>query len=194
VAFRNRNHLAGGRFSVPARLFSGPRPDKDGEIVKRWYALYTKPKKERQVNTLLKGQGIETYLPTVRRKVRRRDRPDRIIYFPCYLFARIDFKTTPRSSIAWMPGVRRIVSLGEQPAAVADEIVDLIRERLGEIEEVAYGRLRKGDRVRIRSGPLRDLEAIFDGPLSSSDRVRILLDVMGRMTPADIDYSDLTPL
>jgi transcription antitermination factor NusG len=90
--------------------------------------------------------------------------------------------------------VRRIVSLGEQPAAVADEIVELIRERLGEIEEVAYGRLRKGDRVRIRSGPLRDLEAIFDGPLSSSDRVRILLDVMGRMTPADIDYSDLTPL
>jgi len=162
--------------------------------VKRWYALYTKPKKERQVNTLLKGQGIETYLPTVRRKVRRRDRPDRIVYFPCYLFARIDFKATPRSSIAWMPGVRRIVSLGEQPAAVADEIVELIRERLGEIEEVAYGRLRKGDRVRIRSGPLRDLEAIFDAPLSSADRVRILLDVMGRLTPADIDYSDLTPL
>jgi transcriptional antiterminator RfaH len=156
--------------------------------------LYTKPKKERQVNTLLRGQGIETYLPTVRRKVRRRDRPDRVIYFPCYVFAHIDFKVTPHSSIAWMPGVRRIVSFGERPAVVADEIVEVLRDRLEDIEEVGYGRLKKGDAVRIRSGPLRDLEAIFDQPLSASHRVRVLLDVMGRMTPVEIDYSQISSL
>lgn len=162
--------------------------------MERWYALYTKPRKERQVHALLQGRGIESYLPTVRRKVRRRDRPDRVIYFPCYIFAFLDFKVTPRSSIAWMPGVRRIVAFGDQPAVVADEIIDLIRDRLSDVEEVSYGRLKKGDRVRIQSGPLRDLEAIFDQPLSSRDRVRVLLNVMGRMTPAEIDYSDLSPL
>lgn len=162
--------------------------------MKRWYALYTKPHKERQVSNLLQEEGIETYLPTVRRKIRRRDRPDRVVYFPCYLFARIDFQVTPRSSIAWMPGMRRIVTFGEKPAVVADQLVDLIRRRLGDIEEVSYGRLKQGDRVRITAGPLRDLEAVFDRPLSSADRVRVLLDVMGRMTPADIDYSDITPL
>jgi len=162
--------------------------------LERWYALYTKPRKERQVHALLQGRGIESYLPTVRRKVRRRDRPDRVIYFPCYIFAFLDFKVTPRSSIAWMPGVRRIVAFGDQPAVVADEIIDLIRDRLSDVEEVSYGRLKKGDRVRIQSGPLRDLEAIFDQPLSSRDRVRVLLNVMGRMTPAEIDYSDLSPL
>lgn len=162
--------------------------------MERWYALYTKPRKERQVHALLQGRGIETYLPTVRRKVRRRDRPDRVVYFPCYLFALLDFKVTPHSSIAWMPGVRRIVAFGDQPAVVADEIINLIRGRLSDVEEVGYGRLKKGDRVRIQSGPLRDLEAIFDQPLSSKDRVRVLLDVMGRMTPAEIDYSDLSPL
>lgn len=162
--------------------------------VKRWYALYTKPHQERQVSGLLEEQGIETYLPTVRRKVRRRDRPDRVVYFPCYLFARVDFRATPRSSIAWMPGIRRIVSFGEQPAVVDDAIVSIVRQRLGDIEEVAYGRIKQGDRVRITSGPLRDLEAVFDRPLSAAERVRVLLDVMGRMTPADIDYSDITPL
>jgi transcriptional antiterminator RfaH len=159
--------------------------------MKHWYALFTKPKKEHQVNALLRGRGIETYLPTVRRKVRRRDRPDRIVYFPCYLFARIDFQVIPRSSIAWMPGMRRIVSSGEQPTAVADEIVELIRLRLGGIEEIGHGRLKQGDRVRITSGPLRDLEAVFDQPLSQENRVRILLDVVGRMTPVDIDYSQI---
>jgi transcriptional antiterminator RfaH len=162
--------------------------------MQRWYALYTKPKKERQVDALLREQGIETYLPTVQRKVRRRDRPDRIVYFPCYLFARLDLSDTPRSSIDWMPGVRHIVSLGERPAVVADEIVDLVRRRLEGIEEVSYGRLKQGDRVRITSGPLRDLEAMFDQPLSSADRVRVLLEVMGRMTPVDIDPSQITPI
>jgi transcription elongation factor/antiterminator RfaH len=160
----------------------------------RWYALYTKPKKERQVDALLREQGIETYLPTARRKVRRRDRPDRIVYFPCYLFARLDLGDTPRSSINWMPGIRHIVSLGEQPAVVADEIVELLRRRLEGIEEAGYGNLKQGDRVRITSGPLRDLEAIFDRPVSAADRVRVLLDVMGRMTPVEIDHSEISPM
>jgi transcriptional antiterminator RfaH len=162
--------------------------------MEHWYALYTKPKKEHQVDALLREQGIETYLPTVRRKVRRRDRPDRVVYFPSYLFALLDFTVVPHSSIAWMPGVRRIVSFGDQPAIVADEIVKLIRRRLDDYEEIGYRRLRQGDRVRITSGPLRDLEAVFDRPLSAADRVRILLDVVGRMTPVEIDYSQIEPL
>ena len=157
----------------------------------RWYALYTKTRKERQVEISLRGQGIETYLPTVKRKVQRRDRPDRVVYFPCYLFARIDLEVVPRSSIDWMPGIRRIVGTGGQPAVVDDEIVEMVRSRLGTIEEVGYGGLRRGDRVRIVSGPLRDLEAVFDKPMSSANRVRVLLDVVGRMTPVDIDYSDI---
>lgn len=162
--------------------------------MEHWYALFTKPKKEHQVNALLQGLGIETYLPTVRRKVRRRDRPDRIVYFPCYLFARIDFRVVPRSSITWMQGMRRIVSSGEQPTVVADDIVELIRVRLDDVEEIGHGRLKQGDRVRITAGPLRDLEAVFDQPLSQENRVRILLDVVGRMTPVDIDYSQIKPV
>jgi transcriptional antiterminator RfaH len=159
--------------------------------MEHWYALYTKPRKERQVDALLRGRGIETYLPTVRRKTKRRDRPERIVYFPCYLFARLDFETLPRSSIAWMPGIRSVASMGEQPAIVADEIVELVRCRLEAIEDVGCGRFRKGDRVRVVSGPLRDLDAVFDQSLSQANRVRILVDVVGRMTPVDIEYSHL---
>jgi len=73
-------------------------------------------------------------------------------------------------------------------------MVDLIRRRLHDTEEMGYSNLKQGDLVRIKSGPLRDLEAVFDQPLSAADRVRVLLDVMGRMTPVEIDYSQLTPL
>jgi transcriptional antiterminator RfaH len=159
-----------------------------------WYALYTKPRKEHQVDAALRGQGIETYLPTVQRKVRRRDRPDRVVYFPCYLFARIDLTVVPRSTIDWMPGIRRIVGSGGQPAVVDAEIIEMVRQRLEAIEEVGCGNLKQGDRVRIISGPLRDLEAVFDKPMSPANRVRILLDVVGRMTPVEIDYSEIKSL
>ena len=159
-----------------------------------WYALYTKPRKEHQVDATLRGQGIETYLPTVQRKVRRRDRPDRVVYFPCYLFARVDLTVVPRSTIDWMPGIRRIVGSGGQPAVIDDEIVEMVRQRLATIEDVGYGHLKQGDRVRIVSGPLRDLEAVFDKPMSAANRVRILLDVVGRMTPVEIDYSEIESL
>jgi transcriptional antiterminator RfaH len=159
-----------------------------------WYALYTKPHKERQVDGLLRQRGIETYLPTVRRKYRRRDRPDQMVFFPCYLFARVDFDETRRSDIAWMPGMRRIVGTGDQPAVVPDEIVALVRRRLVGADEVDPDGPQQGDRVRITSGPLRDLEAVFDQALSSADRVRILLDVMGRMTPVDIDRSEISKI
>jgi transcription elongation factor/antiterminator RfaH len=162
--------------------------------MEHWYALYTKPKKEIQVAGQLEATGVESYLPTVLRKVRRRDRPHRKVYFPCYLFARLDLDITPRSSISWMPGIRHIVSFGEQPAIVKDDIVELVRVRLDGVEQVEYEDFSQGDRVRIKSGPLSQLEAVFDQPLSSADRVRVLLDVMGRMTPVDIDGLDLERL
>jgi transcription antitermination factor NusG len=93
-----------------------------------------------------------------------------------------------------MPGIRHIVSFGAEPAIVDEEIVDLVRTRLDGVEQVAYRDFDKGDRVRIKSGPLSELEAVFDQPLSSADRVRVLLDVMGRMTPVDIDGSDIMRL
>jgi transcriptional antiterminator RfaH len=162
--------------------------------MKQWYALYTKPHKEYQVESLLQEAGAETYLPTVQRKLRRRDRPDRIVYFPCYLFARLDLEVTPRSSIAWMPGLRCIVCAGEEPVAVADDMVELVRKRLQRTKHTGYGNLKHGDAVRITSGPLQDLEAVFDQPLSAEDRVRILLDVMGRMTAVDIQHSQISKI
>ena len=157
--------------------------------MKNWHAVYTQPRKERQVDAWLQEKGIETYLPTVRRRRHRHDRPERVVYFNSYLFARLDFEVTPQSTIVWMPGIRRLVSAGDQPIVVPDDVVVYIRSRLEQIDEIGYGDLRSGDRVRIATGPFRDLEAVFDRPLSAADRVSILLRVLGRLTPIEIDRS-----
>ena len=162
--------------------------------MKTWRAIYTKPRKERQVEAWLQERGVETYLPTIRRRRRRRDRPEHVVYFNCYLFACIDFDQVPLSSIQWMPGICRVVSAGDQPIAVPAEVVDLIRLRLEQIDEIGFPGLRAGDRVRIATGPFRDLEAVFERALPSADRVSILLRVLGQLSAIEIDRSAIVPV
>ncbi|HID86234.1 MAG TPA: hypothetical protein EYP55_02520 [Anaerolineae bacterium] len=163
--------------------------------MKRWYALYTKPRKERQVSDILASKGIETYLPLVR--VRKRGRRGEVEqpFFPCYLFARVDLALQGLSSVRWTPGLRKVVSFGGEPAAIPDAMVALIRKRLAERDYPQYEAFKPGERVRIKAGPLQDLEGIFDRNLSPSDRVRVLVDILGRLTPCEIevDYLEKYP-
>ncbi len=86
------------------------------------------------------------------------------------------------------------MSFGGQPAAVCDDVVALIKKTLAEIAESGcprYYRFQPGERVLTNAGPLRDLEAIFDRSLSPSDRVRVLVDILGRLTPCVIQIDCL---
>ena len=68
-----------------------------------WHAHYAKRRRERQVDVTLRGSVVEMHLPTVGRKVRRRHRPERIVYVLCYVFANIVFDTMPDRPL---PGCR----------------------------------------------------------------------------------------
>jgi transcriptional antiterminator RfaH len=162
--------------------------------MKHWYALYTKPQMEQRVSAVLQARGIETCLPTMPvYKGKRRIEKNRA-FFACYLFARMDLSAIGTSSVAWTPGLRKIVGFGGQPVVVRDEVIDTIRHRLKQMEVTGYPveqSFKPGDRVSIKSGPLRDLEGVFDKSLSSSDRARILVDILGRLTACEIELDCL---
>lgn len=156
--------------------------------MERWYTLYTKPHKERQVSNLLESRGYETYLPTI--QVRKNGQEKTVPFFSCYLFLRLH-PSDGFSSVRWTPGLRRIVSFGNQPAVVDDDVVSFLRQRLARMQESGYEAywFKPGDRLVITSGPLRDFEAIFERGLSSGQRARILVDFLGRWTPCQVDIN-----
>ena len=164
-----------------------------GPQVKCWYALYTKPYKERHVSSVLESRGFETYLPTiqVRKDGKRRAEP----FFSCYLFVRLD-PATALPSVRWTPGLRQIVSFGEKPASVPDHAISSIRRRVAAMGEVDYPacRFKLGDRVVMKGGPLSDFEGIFDRALSSQERAMILVELLGRWTRCEVDVSYLEKL
>jgi transcriptional antiterminator RfaH len=161
--------------------------------MEHWYALYTKPHKERHVSRFLKSKGLETYLPTI--QVRKNGKKKTVPFFSCYLFVRLD-PAEALPGVHWTPGLRRIVSFGDKPASVPDHAISSIRRRVAAMGEVHYPtcRFKSGDRVVIKGGALSDFEAIFDRALSSQERAMILVELLGRWTRCEVDVSYLEKL
>lgn len=160
----------------------------------RWFALYTKPHREYVVRDHLAQKQIEVFLPEMRNKTQRRDRPARRPLFPHYLFARLDLAAEIMARIPWTPGLRKIVAFEGRPTPIPDEMVAHLRRRTGELlaagPEDPY---KHGERVRVARGPFEGLDAVFDRTLSAEGRVRVLLDCMHRLMAAEIDLDDLEP-
>lgn len=159
--------------------------------MEKWYTLYTKPNAEHQVVKALAQRQIHTYFPEIEIPKTRQGRKP---FFPCYLFVRVDLGVVGISSLQWTPGLRRVVAFGEQPAALPDEVIELIQRGLSEMEAAgawtAHG-FKPGDTVLITSGPFEDMLAIFAGPTTPARRVQVLLNILGHASRVQVEVNDL---
>lgn len=146
-----------------------------------WYLLQTKANQERQLCARLTAVAADVLLPVMRTNVRRWGRMTGTVVplFPCYVFARFDFEHEWRN-IRYTRGLRGVLRFGARPAVVPGRITDALRERCarGPIE-MPRRPLVSGESVRVIDGPLREFEGIFERRLSGSERIAILLSVMG---------------
>jgi transcriptional antiterminator RfaH len=159
-----------------------------------WYVLRTKPHKEHQVYGQLAANDVETYFPTITvtpvNPRASRIRP----YFPNYMFVHVDLEAVRVSVMQWLPGAVGLVEFGGIPSQVPDNFVHELRRHIAALEAMGgltFGELKKGDVVKITSGPFAGYEAIFDVRLSGTERVRLLLDVLGRLVNTTVSVSDI---
>jgi len=181
-------------FPIPCREVRISSLERKITMIGDWLTLYTKPRQERKVAAALTGRGIETYFPVMDEYSTHSRRLEPSPFFPCYLFARVDLSACSFAQLQWTPGLRSIVRFSGKMALISDSDIAHIRQRLndlqGSMDPMGCG-FTQGDRVRIVTGPLQDLEAVFDRPLSKRQRVRILLDFLGRTTACEIEPSSL---
>lgn len=158
----------------------------------RWYALQTLPRKEAQVDAYLGTQGYETYYPTLRVTPVNPRAAKVQPFFPGYLFVRVDLAEVGINALRWLPGAVGVVRFDEQPAALADSIIERLRQhtdqQLGQPAAPAEN-WQKGDEVLVHTGPLRGCEGIFDTRLNGGERVQILLQLLGRSVRAAVNVN-----
>lgn len=160
-----------------------------------WYVVQTKPTAEVAVQQHLRNADFETFLPKIRTMVRSSGRMvSRVkMLFPSYLFAHIDLNDPNLyRMIKYTRGVRKILGDGAVPIPVPDEMIAIIRERVGVdgvIEQQM--RLKEGTEVRIRTGPFKDLVGILEKPVSAAGRVRVLLKMMKYAVRAEMSAGEV---
>lgn len=146
---------------------------------RQWYVVQTNLKQEERANDNLRAFGVET-LHAKLRTPRYNEFTGMPTYvtqplFPRYIFAKFNaLEELPK--IRFTRGVHNVVSFGEGPASVDQDIIELIRGRLDENGFVkTKDELKVGDKVVISAGPLRNLIGIFEREEKGTNRVAILL-------------------
>ncbi|MCE7939376.1 MAG: hypothetical protein DYG90_12505 [Chloroflexi bacterium CFX6] len=161
--------------------------------MKHWHALYTKPRMEARVADTLEARGIEVFAPLVLYHGKRGTLLDKPL-FPRYVLARFDWEHDGRAGVQWTPGLTRVVSFDGRPAWLEDAEVAYLRSRLAELDGDTFVRIKPGQRVRVKHGPFRDFEAVFDGYLNGAARVAILLDILGRRTRVHLGECEIAQI
>ena len=150
----------------------------------KWYAIRTKVNREKDVEKRLTDFNLEVFLPWMRTRRRIGSRFHWVLapLFPGYVFCRLDMVVSGKAA-RYSPGVKDFLTFGSRIAEVSEDIIQTLRGRcLGGIAEIDPVSAKPGDVVRISEGPFAGLEAIFEQKLKGSERVAVLLEILGRQT------------
>jgi transcription antitermination factor NusG len=95
--------------------------------------------------------------------------------------------------VSYATGVRKIVEFGSGPVELDATMIDAIKERLNNGYVMPHSeRLKMGQIVHIKGGPLRGLEAVFMREMTDRSRVLLLLNAMGLHAKLTMDIDQIS--
>ena len=127
-----------------------------------WYALYTRPRVEKRVASILEEKEIRAFLPT-RSVIRQWSDRKKVVeepLFPSYVFVFADL--AERYCSLQSKGVVRMVQFNGRPAQIPEDQIETIYRILDQgYDPKPYQYLREGDEVEIVAGPLTGVKGYF---------------------------------
>lgn len=164
------------------------------ENIAAWYVVHTRPKCEHIAAGLMAGlEGVETYCPRIRfQKNTRRGKVWFIeALFPSYFFARFVPSASMRA-VKYSQSVIKVVDFGGNLTSVPDESIAVLKAEMKNVEicEVEVG-VKVGDTVELTEGPMRGMKGVVNAMLTGVERVRILLEFLGRENAVEVPLSKI---
>lgn len=150
-------------------------------MVREWAVAISHPGCEHKAVWHSTKRGFECWFPRDRGK-------DRLVaLFPSYFFV--------VASDAWRklmttPYVRGVITTGEKPCTLPDDVIKNIRERCDDNGIFIREKYRKNQKLMVHKGPLAGHICIYQG-MRSQDRVRVLMDLLGAQVRTDVRECDL---
>ena len=111
--------------------------------------------------------------------------------FPCYLFAKFS-PDELMQTVMTTHGVCNVVGFGQVIPVIPDEVIASLRTHFDEKEQHELREdLQPGDEIAITDGPFQGLNANVLRITKGTDRVQVLLTVLGRVVPVEVTRSQV---
>jgi transcription antitermination factor NusG len=130
----------------------------------QWYAIRTRSRHEKIVSEQLEEQGIETFLPLIKKTHKWSDRVKEVELplFSGYNFVRLVLCSPERLRVLRAYGVAGFVGINGSGTAIPEsQIQDLRTVLTSKVPFEEHTFLKVGQRVRIRGGSLDGVEGIL---------------------------------
>lgn len=153
-----------------------------------WIVALTKPNQEGIAELNLKRQGFEPYCPRYLQEKPGKPTTIRPL-FPRYMFVLID---TFWSSIMGTRGISRVLLGDNGPQTLPTSVIESLkaREINGLVALIAPPKFLPGAKVKITEGSFEGQFVIYEG-MKNHDRVSVLMDLLGRKVPIEIEEKSL---
>lgn len=173
---------------------SGPFAAGGKSDILHWYAVYTKPRHEKLVYSMLTDKGVECYLPLVKEVRQWSDRRKRVEepVIRGYVFVHV----TPRKTLDVLQtfGVVRFIMFQECYAIIPDFQIEALKRAIEsgmELRSREY--LQGGQLVEVIEGPLKGVIGSVQR-FENEDRFVIRLDAVKTSYELRIESRYLRPI
>jgi transcription antitermination factor NusG len=160
---------------------------------RKWYAVHTRARHEKQVAQRIAAQQLEAYLPVHRGRHLWKNgvyADVEMPLFPCYLFTKTSIHE--QLLVLRVPGVLGLVASSSRPTAIPETEMHMLRIAIEQLQAEPHPYLNVGDGVRVISGPLTGLEGILT---RRKNQYRVVLSVQAivRSIVVEVSEHDIEP-
>ena len=175
------------------------------ESEKNWYVIHTysgyenkvKANLERKVHSMGMEDEIYRILVPMEDEVETKDGKKKVTkkkIFPGYVLVEMIVNDRSWYVVRNTPGVTGFVGSGTKPIPLTDTEVKRILKAMGYEEIKPSIDVEVGQVVRIISGPFENWTATVTEINSERGKLKVLVDLFGRETPAEVDFSEVEKL
>ncbi|NNG02453.1 MAG: UpxY family transcription antiterminator [Desulfobacteraceae bacterium] len=168
-------------------------PDK---LIPAWYVVHTKSRFENVVYDGFCKKSLDTFLPKIKVRSKRRDRKlmINVPLFPGYLFVRTNLNPYEHLEIVKTVGAVKLIGNQTGPVSVPDETIESLKIMVAANQDVATGsRFEKGDRVIVVNGPFSGVVGTFSR-YHGHQRVVVEIEALGQYAGVEVSEDDVEKL
>ena len=171
----------------------------------QWYVVHAYSNYEYQVKESLKERierhGMENkfgeiLIPTeevVEMREGQRRKSERK-FFPGYVLVQMEMEEATWHLVKKIPKVLGFIGgTTERPAPISDEEAETIVNRVQEGVDKPRPKtlFEPGEVVRVRDGPFNDFNGVVEHVNYEKSKVRVAVQILGRSTPVELDFSQV---